>query len=59
MCVGRLKIVGIGSGNSPWAALAVKDKAHNFFLTPMRHKYIEVCLNKKNPKTKQENLIHM
>jgi hypothetical protein len=36
MWVGRLKMAGIGKGNSPWKALAVKDKAHNFLLTPLK-----------------------
>lgn len=31
-CVGR-RSSGMGRGNSPWAARAVNDNAHNFFLT--------------------------
>lgn len=34
MCVGRRRIVGIGSGSSPCCARAVNDSAHNFLRTP-------------------------
>lgn len=33
MCVGR-RMIGIGSGSSPWAARAVNDNAHSLWCTP-------------------------
>lgn len=34
MCVGRLRIVGIGNGSSPCCARAVNESAHSFLRTP-------------------------
>lgn len=34
MWVGRLRMVGIGKGNSPCCARAVSESAHNFLRTP-------------------------
>lgn len=36
MCVGRRRIVGMGSGSSPCCARAVNESAHNFLRTPER-----------------------